>query len=129
MKVDVIPAQLEIKRDDNEIVKSAVLRLGGRMAAPFKWVQYDIWLDNYAHLQPIDPEENNTSTFELYKDKDFSGGGYLLCTQCKYKFSFGAYHILEYDNFCPHCGRKIIRQADPDTITLTFTRQEGGGDQ
>lgn len=73
-----------------------------------------------------EPEENNTSTFELYEDKDFSGGGYLLCTQCKYKFSFGAYHILEYDNYCPRCGRKIIRQADPDTMELTFTRQEGG---
>lgn len=73
-----------------------------------------------------EPEDDNTSTFELYEDKDFSGGGYLLCTQCKYKFSFGAYHILEYDNFCPHCGRKIIRQADPNTIELTFTRQEGG---
>lgn len=73
-----------------------------------------------------EPEDDNTSTFELYEDKYFSGGGYLLCTQCKYKFSFGAYHILEHDNFCPHCGRKIIRQADPGT-TLVFTLQEGGG--
>lgn len=71
-------------------------------------------------------KEPSTTTFELYKDDDFSGGGYLLCTKCNMKFSFGAYHILEYDNFCPHCGRRVIRQADPDTVVFTFERVKEG---
>lgn len=58
--------------------------------------------------------------FKLYKDDDYSGGGYILCTACKYRFSFGAYKILENDNYCPHCGAKIIRRPDPDTKTFTF---------
>lgn len=58
--------------------------------------------------------------WELYKDDDYSGGGYILCTACKYRFSFGAYKILEDDNYCPRCGAKIIRRPDPNTITFTF---------
>lgn len=58
--------------------------------------------------------------FELYKDDDYSGGGYILCNACKFRFSFGAYKILEYDNYCPHCGAKIIRRPDPNIKTFTF---------
>lgn len=65
-------------------------------------------------------EKENRGEFELYRDDDYSGGGYILCTACKFRFSFGAYKILEYDNYCPHCGAKIIRKPDQNGITLTF---------
>lgn len=65
-------------------------------------------------------EKRPRGEFKLYKDDDYSGGGYILCTACKYRFSFGAYKILENDNYCPHCGAKIIRRPDPDTKTFTF---------
>ena len=42
-----------------------------------------------------------------YKDHEYSGGGYLLCTKCNWRFSFGAYRILQDDNYCPHCGARM----------------------
>jgi len=65
-------------------------------------------------------EELPDATFELHRDDMFSGGCYLQCTRCKWKFSGGAYKILEHDNYCPHCGAKIKRPEEPDGITLTF---------
>lgn len=65
-------------------------------------------------------EKRTRGEFDLYKDDDYSGGGYILCTACKYRFSFGAYKILEYDNYCPRCGAKIIRRPDQDIKTFTF---------
>ena len=47
-----------------------------------------------------------------YKDNAYSGGGYWLCTKCKWKFSFGAYRILQDDNYCPHCGAKIRKEGE-----------------
>lgn len=64
-------------------------------------------------------EKRPDATFKLYRDDMFSGGCYLQCTSCKWKFSGGAYKILEHDNYCPHCGAKIKR-PEPDGITLTF---------
>lgn len=65
-------------------------------------------------------EKRPDATFVLYRDDMFSGGCYLQCTSCKWKFSGGAYKILEHDNYCPHCGAKIKRPEEPDGITLTF---------
>lgn len=65
-------------------------------------------------------EKRPQGEFDLYKDDYYSGGGYILCTACKYRFSFGAYKILENDNYCPHCGAKIIRRPDPNIKTFTF---------
>lgn len=61
MKRRVFPAELEVKLDENNIVQFAALRLGGEMAAPFKWVQYSVALDDLAHLQPIDTEEGGAT--------------------------------------------------------------------
>lgn len=52
--------------------------------------------------------------WETYKDSAYSGGGYLMCTKCQYRFSFGAYRILQDDNYCPHCGVKIWKECDPE---------------
>ena len=43
----------------------------------------------------------------MVEDEDYSGGGYNMCSACNYKFSFGAYKILEHDRFCPRCGAKM----------------------
>ena len=73
----------------------------------FKYPRRGKWTDN----------RNGTYTCS---DCDFSGGGYLFCTKCEWKFSFGAYRILEYYNYCPHCGSRIIRQHDSDGVEFTF---------
>ena len=52
MNRDILPAQLEVERDEHSVVKSAVLRIGGQFAYPYKWVQWDVELDNVAHLTP-----------------------------------------------------------------------------
>lgn len=59
-------------------------------------------------------EEPSTATFEPYEDNDYSGGGYLMCTKCKWAFSFGAYRILQDDNYCPHCGAKIMKEGEAE---------------
>ena len=87
-------------------------------------------IDQARNFEKIGPnvwaETERITTFELYEDKDFSGGGYILCTACGWKFSFGAYHILEHDKYCPHCGSKVKHQTYLDALTLTFTRVEEG---
>lgn len=65
-------------------------------------------------------EKRPDATFDLYKDDMYSGGFYLLCTSCKWRFATGAYKILEDDNYCPHCGAKVKRAKEQNEITLTF---------
>jgi len=56
-------------------------------------------------------DEPSTATLESYEDDDYTGGGYQMCTKCKWKFSFGAYRLLQDDNYCPHCGAKLMKEG------------------
>ena len=56
MKVDVLPAKLEVTRDENNVVQSAVLKIGGQFAAHFKYVAWEVTLDDLAHLKPVEPK-------------------------------------------------------------------------
>lgn len=37
----------------------------------------------------------------------YKGGGYTECSNCKYKFSIGAYFEAETWKYCPECGARM----------------------
>lgn len=37
----------------------------------------------------------------------YKGGGYTECSNCEYKFSFGAYFEAESWKYCPECGARM----------------------
>lgn len=73
-------------------------------ARNFEMVCANVWME----------KEPPTATLEPYEDDDYSGGGYLMCTKCNWRFSFGAYRILQDDNYCPHCGSKIKKEGEAE---------------
>ena len=54
--------------------------------------------------------ETTVGEWKCVEDPDYSGDGYILCTACNYRFSFGAYRMLNHDGFCPHCGAVITNR-------------------
>ena len=96
MSRDILPAQLEVERDEHDVLKSAVLRIGGKFAYPYNWVQWDVELDNVAHLTPR-PQGEWGEWDESNGYPCSVCGEYLPCTE-------------EYDYqtpFCPNCGAKM----------------------
>lgn len=66
----------------------------------------------YTNGEKVRYDKRPHGELKPYKDSAYSGGGYWLCTKCQYRFSFGAYRILNDDNYCPHCGAKIRKEED-----------------
>jgi len=104
-----LPCVLVVERDDENIVTCAYLNVGGTYAFPFKYVRFGVSFDDFAHLSPRPNAE-----WKSVDDKDYAGGGYIMCTACKYKFSFGAYNMLDHERFCPRCGAFIGKGGDSD---------------
>lgn len=63
--------------------------------------------NDFMRMNRVKIDERPHGEWKCFEDPDYSGGGYTLCTACNYRFSFGAYRILEHDGFCPHCGAVI----------------------
>ena len=59
-------------------------------------------------------EQRPRGEWKPYKDSDYCDDGYLLCTKCNWRFSFGAYRILQDDNYCPHCGAYMRKESQDD---------------
>ena len=91
MKVDVLPAKLEVTRDDDNKVQSAVLKIGGQFAAPFKYVAWEVTLDDLAHLQPVEPKQGEWIPILRH----YTG----TCSLCG--------KVAEITNFCPNCGARL----------------------
>lgn len=105
MKVDVLPAKLEVTRDEDNKVQSAVLKIGGQFAAPFKYVAWEVTLDDLAHLQPVEPKQGEWGEWD-------ESNGYP-CSVC------GEYlpYTEEYDYqtpFCPNCGARMKEGDESD---------------
>lgn len=45
--------------------------------------------------------------WQVIRDKDYSGGGYYRCNLCGQRYSFGAYHELNEERYCPNCGANM----------------------
>lgn len=100
MKVDVLPAKLEVTRDEDNKVQSAVLKIGGNFAAPFKYVAWNVTLDDLAHLQPVEP--NRGEWEKIYFD---NMPRIFVCSECNHRLDFSA-------NFCPNCGASMRKEGD-----------------
>ena len=90
---DIIPARLEVTRDDNDVLVSAVLKLGGRFSFPFKWVAWDVQLDNFAHLE--------------LKHGEWIDTGEAIGDDIEVKCSLCGEELYWLANFCPNCGARM----------------------
>lgn len=102
-KVDILPAELEVTRDDNDVLVSAVLKLGGQFAFPFKWVAWDVQLDKFAHLEPKQGEWiKEIIVEEPRKNKR----AYARCSACGCLYNHYGVAVKHFD-FCPKCGARM----------------------
>lgn len=45
-------------------------------------------------------------------DKNWSGGGFVMCSVCRYGFSYGGYHAVEETFlYCPACGARLDEEV------------------
>ena len=93
MKIDILPAKLEVTRDEDNVVKSAVLKIGGTFARPFKYIAWNVDLDDLAHLEPEEIKQGEWTKFTLE-------GGFLSSHKC----SNCGFHGNQLWHFCPNCG-------------------------
>ena len=49
--------------------------------------------------------------WQTYENELYSGGGYHICTCCKYRFSIGAFDLLDEYPFCPNCGKHMKQHS------------------
>lgn len=96
IKIDILPARLEVTRNEDNVVQSAVLKIGGQFASPFKYVAWNVALDDLAHLEPI--ERNHG---EWKKD-----GFFAVCSNCEHELQHYDL-VVSQIHFCPNCGAKM----------------------
>ena len=61
------------------------------------------------NMENNNEKQNNTTTLVEtgdYITTAYGSMNYFKCTACGYD------EILDDDNFCPHCGRKVINQKN-----------------
>lgn len=61
-------------------------------------------------------EELPDATFEFHRDDMYAGGWYLQCTRCKQNFSGKGFLFLDHENYCPHCGARIKRTKEDESV-------------
>ena len=104
MSRDILPAQLEVERDEHDVLKSAVLRIGGRFAYPYNWVQWDVELDNVAHLTPR--PHGRWIREVIVEEPRKNKRAYARCSSCGRLYNHYLVAVKHFD-FCPKCGAKM----------------------
>lgn len=49
-------------------------------------------------------EARPTGYWASYQSDDYSGGGCVVCSNCNWHYSWGAYFEVETFKYCPNCG-------------------------
>lgn len=56
----------------------------------------------------VDAEPVRSGHWKQQTDKNWSGGGAVVCSACGYGFSYGGYQCAEETFlYCPHCGARM----------------------
>ena len=106
MKIDILPAKLEVTRDEDNVIQSAVLKIGGPFARPFKYIAWNVALDDLAHLEPEEVKQGEwitNTTIDGYTT-------HANCSCCGYERRVGRGCSLDLDNlpnFCEKCGARM----------------------
>lgn len=54
-----------------------------------------------------EPGEQKKGEWEQKFSPAYKGGGYIECSNCKYKFSIGVYFEAESWKYCPECWARM----------------------
>lgn len=60
-----------------------------------------------AEAPTADVQEVKHGIWYVIHDEDWFGGGRYECSECGYGFSFGGFHEMDEQYYCPHCGAKM----------------------
>lgn len=74
---------------------------------PYTGMTQKNYLDNLNIVYEPEPEAEWVHT----ADEDYAGGGKTTCSACNYSFSDKAYHEVKEFDYCPHCGKKMLKPA------------------
>ena len=65
----------------------------------------ELWQVN--EIPTADVKEVKHGIWYVIHDEDWFGGGRYECSECGYGFSFGGFHEMDEQYYCPHCGAEM----------------------
>ena len=110
--IEVIQTEMESRFEEN--IFQAVQRFGINVnkeelikALDYDRHQYERGLEDGKRLG------RSRGHWNIEHDDYYSGGGYVECSICNMRYSFGAYHEAEDFYFCPKCGASMREDFKP----------------